>query len=57
MSRAVALPETIKVLERGRLSANNVLLRSHDGTALVDELARGRAARREDGKIVPLVTA
>jgi glyoxylase-like metal-dependent hydrolase (beta-lactamase superfamily II) len=36
MSSAVALPETIKVLERGWLSANNILLRGHDGNALVD---------------------
>jgi glyoxylase-like metal-dependent hydrolase (beta-lactamase superfamily II) len=36
MSSASALPGTIKVLERGWLSANNVLLTGHDGTALVD---------------------
>jgi glyoxylase-like metal-dependent hydrolase (beta-lactamase superfamily II) len=36
MSSAVALPDTIQVLERGWLSANNVLLRGDDGIALVD---------------------
>jgi glyoxylase-like metal-dependent hydrolase (beta-lactamase superfamily II) len=36
MSNAVVLPETIKVLERGWLSANNILLNGRDGAAIVD---------------------
>jgi glyoxylase-like metal-dependent hydrolase (beta-lactamase superfamily II) len=36
MWREGVLPETIKVLERGWLSANNILLKGVNGTALVD---------------------
>ena len=36
MTEAAALPPTIKVLERGWLSANNILLKGSNGAALVD---------------------
>lgn len=36
MLRQGTLPETVKVLERGWLSANNILLKGADGAALVD---------------------
>jgi glyoxylase-like metal-dependent hydrolase (beta-lactamase superfamily II) len=36
MPSAPVLPETVKVLERGWLSSNNVLLNGGDGAALVD---------------------
>lgn len=36
MAETPALPSTVRVLERGWLSANNILLRGSDGTALID---------------------
>ena len=36
MPGTAALPESIRVLERGWLSANNILLKGRDGAALVD---------------------
>ncbi|TSE20860.1 hypothetical protein Talka_00523 [Tepidimonas alkaliphilus] len=52
VSGSPALPAGLRVFERGWLSANNVLCEGPQGTALIDDLCAGGAARRDGDALI-----